>query len=447
MAIATSSLQHLLHGTPFVSYTYSYPHKTAYRAFPQPVPLSGLWAQERRDTLFLYFHVPFCEMRCGFCNLFTMVNHESNMETAYLDALKRQVERTQLALGDAKFARMAIGGGTPTYLSTEGLTLLFDLAEQTMGADLQHIPVSVETSPLTAQPEKLALLRERGVNRISIGVQSFNEDEVRAVGRAQKTASVDQALKAIRHAGFPALNIDLIYGLPGQTVESWLDSICAALAYAPEELYLYPLYARPLTGLDKMGVIADTAFDDLRLACYRAARDLLLAAGYTQVTMRMFRAPHAQTAEGPVYCVQDDGMVGIGCGARSYTRTHHYSSEYAVSSRGVKAILTDYMVRQASDFDCAWYGIELNAHEQRRRYIIKSILEADGLNFSAYRLRFGTDAGSDFPQIEELFSWNLAVVENDILRLTQTGLERSDTIGPWLYSFEMQVRMDSYKLQ
>ncbi len=447
MAIATSLLQHLLQGTPFVSYTYSYPHKTAYRAFRQPVPLSDLWAREQRNALFLYFHLPFCEMRCGFCNLFTMVNHESNVETMYIDALKRQVERTQLALGDAHFARMAIGGGTPTYLSTEGLSLIFDLAEQTMGADLHHIPISVETSPLTAEPDKLALLREQGVNRISIGVQSFDEDEVRAVGRTQKTSHVDQALKAIRHAKFPTLNIDLIYGLPGQTVESWLDSICAALAYIPEELYLYPLYARPLTGLEKMGLIADTAFDNLRLACYRAARDLLLAAGYTQVTMRMFRAPHAPTIEGPVYCVQDDGMVGLGCGARSYTSTHHYSSEYAVSSRSVKAILSDYMKRQASDFDCASYGIELNPHEQRRRYVIKSVLEADGLNFTAYELRFGTDAWSDFPQLEELINWKLANVESDVLRLTETGLERSDTIGPWMYSDEMQARMESYKLQ
>jgi len=447
MAIATSSLQLLLQGTPFVSYTYSYPHKTAYRAFQQPIPFADLWAQERRDALFLYFHVPFCEMRCGFCNLFTMVNHESNMEMAYLDAVKREVERTRLALGDAHFARMAIGGGTPTYLSIDGLALLIDLAEQTMGAELQHIPVSVETSPLTAEPEKLALLRERGVNRISIGVQSFDEDEVRAVGRTQKASHVDQALKAIRHAKFPTLNIDLIYGLPGQTVESWLDSICAALAYAPEELYLYPLYARPLTGLDKMGLITDRAFDDLRLACYHAAREILLAAGYTQVTMRMFRAPHASTVDGPVYCVQDDGMVSLGCGARSYTRTHHYSSEYAVSSRGVRAILADYMKRDSSDFDYAWYGIELNPDEQRRRYIIKSILEADGLNFNAYERRFGTDPWSDIPQLEELITWKLATVENDVLRLNETGLERSDTIGPWLYSDEIQARMESYNLQ
>src|SRR6185295_6717962 len=112
-------------------------------------------------------------------------------------------------------------------------------------------PISVETSPFTAQPDKLALLRERGVDRISIGVQSFHVDEVKAVGRAQNADAVSQALKQIRAVGFPILNIDLMYGLPGQSVTSWLESLRMALAYQPEELYLYPLYVRPLTGLDR----------------------------------------------------------------------------------------------------------------------------------------------------------------------------------------------------
>jgi hypothetical protein len=116
-----------------------------------------------------------------------------------------------------------------------------------------------------------------GVDRISIGVQSFIEAEVKVVGRSQKTAVVQQALDRIRSAGFTTLNIDLIYGLPGQTTGSWLESLRAALRFAPEELYLYPLYVRPLTGLGRRGQKTE---DDLRLACYRAGRRLLLESGY-----------------------------------------------------------------------------------------------------------------------------------------------------------------------
>src|SRR5207248_3751773 len=126
------------------------------------------------------------------------------------------------------------------------------------------------------------------VDRISIGVQSFVEAEAAAAGRAQRTAEVEEALARIREAGFPRLNIDLIYGLPGQTVESWLGSLRAALRFAPEELYLYPLYVRPLTGLGR----SSRSWDDQRLTCYREARALLLVCGYEQVSMRMFRARH-----------------------------------------------------------------------------------------------------------------------------------------------------------
>jgi len=328
----------------YAGYTYAYPHKTAYRTLKPPVALRDVWAAERRDALFLYLHTPFCEMRCGFCNLFTTANPPPGFAQDYMAALRRQAARTREALGRATFARLAVGGGTPTYLDEAGLESLFDVAEQTFGVDPQNIPVSVETSPLTAEAGKLRLLRGRGVDRISIGVQSFIEAEVNAVGRSQKTAVVERALDRIRNVGFPTLNIDLIYGLPGQTTGSWLESLRAALRFKPEELYLYPLYVRPLTGLGRRGQKAE---DDLRPACYRAGRELLLESGYRQVSMRMFQAGQAPAADGPAYCCQDDGMVGLGCGARSYTRALHYSGEYAVGATGVREILAAYIAKAA----------------------------------------------------------------------------------------------------
>ena len=205
------------------------------------------------------------------------------------------------------------------------------------------------------------------MERISIGVQSFVEAEVAAAGRAQRTADVETALDRIRAAGFPTLNVDLIYGLPGQTVASWRASLRASLRWAPEELYLYPLYVRPLTGLARWGRQAE---DGLRLACYREGRDLLLAEGYEQVSMRMFRrriAAAGGTEEGPVYCCQEDGMVGLGCGARSYTRALHYSTDYAVAASAVREVIADYAARDEATFAFADYGCELDDAEQRRR--------------------------------------------------------------------------------
>ena len=442
-----SMLAQLLEGTPYISYTYAYPHKTAYRAFPEPVPVAGLWQHENRNAVFLYMHVPFCEMRCGFCNLFTTVDPAAQLTAGYLEALERQAKSVRGAVGELRVVRMALGGGTPTFLATADLACLFAIAEKVFCVQPSSIPTSVETSPLTATSEKLRLLREHGVDRISIGVQSFVEAEVRSAGRPQRTAVVEQALDEIRSLAFPTLNIDLIYGLPGQTVESWLSSLRMALRYHPEELYLYPLYVRPLTGLARTGVTPPLGKQDSRLACYHAACALLLEEGYTQVSMRMFRAAHAPAQTGPVYCVQDDGMIGLGCGARSYTRTHHYSDEYAVGAAPIRSILHTYAATPADAFAFARYGYVLGGEEQRRRYVLKSLLEAEGLSLFAYQRRFGSLVFIDLPMLQELLDCGLAAVADEVMTLTKAGLERSDTIGPWLYSLHVRQLMEEYTVQ
>jgi oxygen-independent coproporphyrinogen-3 oxidase len=424
----------------YAGYAYAYPHKTAYRPLQPPVALREVWADERREALFLYLHVPFCEMRCGFCNLFTLTRPKDNLADTYLAALQRQAVRVRAALDDCRFARVAVGGGTPTFLDAGQLERLFDVAEHTLGADLAAVPVAVETSPATAEPDKLALLRDRGVKRVSIGVQSFLEAEVAAAGRPQKTADVETALERLRAAGFATLNIDLIYGLPRQTVASWLTSVRAALRWRPEELYLYPLYVRPLTGLGG----SRHQGEDLRLSCYREARALLADTGYVQVSMRLFRARHAPVTDGPVYCCQEDGMVGVGCGARSYTRALHYATEYAVRAPGIRAILADYVARPDETFDQADYGFHLGPEEQRRRYTIQSLLWGEGLTLAAYRARFASEVLDDLPELGELEPLGLAVCDRERLRLTAAGLERSDTLGPWLYSEPVRKQMGEY---
>ncbi|MCK2221849.1 STM4012 family radical SAM protein [Actinomadura sp. ATCC 31491] len=488
---------------PYEGYVYAYPHKTAYRPLRPRPPLTEVWAGERAGAL--YVHIPFCEMRCGFCNLFTRTGAPEDLVTAYLDTLERQAVQVRDALDETAFATAAFGGGTPTYLAAGELARLFDLTEKAMGVDLAAIPLSVETSPATATPDRLAVLAERGTTRVSIGVQSFIDAEARSAVRPQRRAEVDAALDAIRASGVPVLNIDLIYGIDGQTVGSWLHSIETALSWRPEEIYLYPLYVRPLTGLGRQG----RAWDDQRLELYRAGRDRLVAAGYEQVSMRLFRLPTTAThptathpaathpaathptathptvtpslaTPSPVipspvipspvipspvipspaasavaaadYCCQTDGMVGLGCGARSYTSALHYSFEYAVEARHVRAIIDDYVGRE--DFGVANVGFALSLGERKRRHLIQSLLQAGGLSRALYRERFGVDVLDDFPpqhtgaapgggpSLEPFAGWLL--IDDDTVRLTAEGLAHSDAIGPALFSPQVRRLMDEY---
>lgn len=427
-------------GSPYQDYLYAYPHKTAYRPLDPPWPLERAWAGEPRTALFAYVHVPFCRIRCGFCNLFTAARPGADLVEDWLSALERQARQVARALGPARYARVALGGGTPTFLEPAQLERVLDLVEGTLGAGLMGVPAGVEVSPETATPDRLRLLRARGIDRVSIGVQSFVETETRAVLRPQRHDAVEAALDRIRAEGFPVLNLDLIYGIDGQTPGSWEASLERALRWSPEELYLYPLYVRPLTGLSAR----DRRWDDHRLGLYRLGRELLRARGYRQVSMRMFRRQDAEDLAGPVYRCQEDGMVGLGCGARSYTRRLHYSTEYAVAAGGVREIIAAYAQKSDQELACADWGFELDLAEQRRRWLILSLL-ADGVSRAEWRARFGDPL--DDSALAPLVAAGLAQDDGARIWLTDAGVERSDAIGPWLVTPAVRARMDAWELR
>ena len=193
-------------GGAFQGYAYAYPHKTAYRRLDPPRPLKDVWDHEEMDALFLYAHVPFCEMRCGFCNLFTVTHPGKNLVIGYLDAMERQAETVRESLGaEARFARLALGGGTPTFLSVAELARLFEILNGGFLQPPKAIPKVIEASPATVDEEKIAFLAAQGITRVSLGVQSFLEQEVRALGRAQRTQDVRRALGLLAAEGFHCL--------------------------------------------------------------------------------------------------------------------------------------------------------------------------------------------------------------------------------------------------
>lgn len=427
----------------FHSYAYSYPHKHSYRKL-EPVALDRLWQEEKKDALFLYVHLPFCEMRCGFCNLFTIANPKEDVVTQYLRALEREAVTLQQLIQPVHFGQMAVGGGTPTFLDLPQLEQLFNIIRKT-GATPEQIPVSFEMSPKTITAEKAAFLVEQGVDRVSMGIQSFLETEQKALGRPQKNKEVFAALDLLKQYAFATVNVDLIYGAYGQTTDSWLFSVQQAIDYAVEEIFIYPLYIRPLTGITK----TDQQPNDNRSILYQAAKSLLLESGYEQVSMRMFRLPKTGSPATPAvqYSCQEDGMIGLGAGARSYTQSVHYSSEYAVARHNIKSIIDQYSAKSNNDFSRADYGIVLSREEQQRRFIIKSLLHSSGLHLYRYQQLFGHEAIDAYPQLEQLIAHGMATRQGTSLYLTSTGIDHSDAIGPWLYSSAIEELIQNFTLQ
>ncbi|MDQ0063804.1 STM4012 family radical SAM protein [Paenibacillus harenae] len=433
-----------LKSDPYRSYLYSYPHKTSYRELDTKLPLSKLWSKEQAETFFLYMHIPFCGARCGFCNLFTLPDKRVSIHEEYVDALERQAVQLAPFVRHKPMARFAVGGGTPTLLEPRLLDRLFEIAEGRMGMNPQKASISVETSPETVTEERLAVLKYRQVDRISMGIQSLVESEVGAIYRPQKPDEVENALEQLKLAQFPIMNLDLIYGLPGQTVDSWLYSLNRVLAYEPEEIFLYPLYTREHTIVKPEQIRKQGK--DLRLTMYEAARGSLLANGYKQYSMRRFAKQEAGTDKELLpYGCQEEGMVGLGCGARSYTRGVHYSSRYGVSRKATESIIADYVA--AADYSFADYGFVLDQAEQKRRFILKALLHAEGLALYDFSERFGSSVLDDHPELQMLLRTGLATLESGLLRLTDEGMAYSDAIGDWFISSEVRHLMESYVLR
>jgi oxygen-independent coproporphyrinogen-3 oxidase len=339
---------------------------------------------------------------------------------AYLQAFQRQSRQMLQLVGPHRVASLALGGGTPTQLPLELLEQLLGLMAE--WSILPGTPFSCESSPATASQERLQLLRAAGVTRLSLGVQSFCEAETAAVHRPQPRQTLLAALERIRDCGFPRLNLDLMIGLPGQTLESLTFSLREALRWLPEELYVYPLYVRPFTRLFQEG--AASGGDEL----YQRARDFLLAQGYQARSLRHYSRVEGDDLE---YACQRDAMVGLGCGARSYTRALHYSCDYAVGSRGVQRILHSYLA--TGDFTRASYGTWLDDEEQRRRYVLLSVLCWAGIDPGEYEQRFGRSLAADFPNLLDWqdHGW---LSTRPPWRLTPAGVARSDVLAPLLFS-------------
>lgn len=425
---------------PYIQYMYSYPHKTAYRGL-SGINLVDEFVKLKGCKNSLYFHIPFCQYKCGYCNLFSVAGLESKVSfmEEYIYTMERQAEQIADAMPkDVSFSDMALGGGTPLLLPEHLLERVFVIARNYFGIKNSEVPIAVETSPNQTTESKLELLKDNGVTRISIGVQSFNNIELKKLHRFHSPERAIEALEAIKNTGFSCLNIDIIYGIPGQTEVTLVKSLEQAVSFAPEELFVYPLYVKKGTYLYEKGI--ERSLNAMVL--YKTARDFLLSHGYCQVSMRRF-VKNINTASRDASLCGFGNTISIGCGGRSYIGNLHYCTPYTTDSKECIKRLSMY-IRQ-KDFLTAGHGYILSEDEQKRRYAARHILFGNGILSEDYRKHFGSEAEEDFPVIKEWINKGYAYINNGFITLTEEGIALSDYLGPCFISEEVRGRMDSFR--
>lgn len=244
-----------------------------------PMPsLAALAANSGR--LGLYIHIPFCARKCPYCDFNTYAGLEKEIGST-VDALCREMARWQAQLAARPIDTIFFGGGTPTLLTGEQLAQLFT-AIRTNFTLAPGCEITSEANPGTVDRAKFELLRALGVNRLSIGVQSFQPEELTFLGRIHDVDDVFKAFHAARTAGFTNINLDFIFGLPGQALENWRRTLDEAINLGPEHLSLYSLIVEPNTPLQHWVATGKVAGPDEDLAAthYEYAMQRLAEAGY-----------------------------------------------------------------------------------------------------------------------------------------------------------------------
>lgn len=264
----------------------------------------------------LYVHIPFCRSRCGYCDFYTNVPRAGEM-AAFVDALVKEL-RTTVESRPMHVRTVFVGGGTPTVLPIELFRTLFESIGKVVD---QHRPIefTVEANPASLDAAKAGILRDCGVGRISMGAQSFHDEELEVLDRIHRVADIGPSVEIIRQAGFEHLNLDLIFGIPGQTPAGWAESLQQAVLLGVDHLSCYGLTYEPDTPMRarrQTGEIEPVSEETEREMLLRAI-DWLASQGIEQYEISNFARPGARCEHNLRYW-RNEPVIGVGPSAASY---------------------------------------------------------------------------------------------------------------------------------
>ena len=350
----------------------------------------------------IYVHVPFCLSKCHYCAFFSepigvdpIRTSSLESRTSYLDGLALEIElRQKDALPGA--SSLFIGGGTPTLLNEDELTRLMKLLRQGFALE-PSAEFSVEGNPGTITGEKLRALMDAGVNRFSLGVQSFNDQLLRRIGRSHTADQARQGIESVRRAGIRNLNLDLIFGLPGQTMEDWQTSVGEALGHQPEHFSLYALTLEEGTVLARqeakglLGGEARLPDEDALADMYAWAVERLAAAGYGHYETSNFALPGYECRHNQNYWRGGD-YLGLGPGA--------VSCRDGVRRRNIENIAR-YRSMLGKEREPVSEQEVLSLRQRMAERLILGLRTADGVDLAMFQADFGRP-------VEDVFGPDLA---------------------------------------
>lgn len=366
----------------------------------------------------LYVHVPFCVVKCGYCDFNSYVDDDRTVHDRFLDALDAELRR---CWHGGTPVSVFLGGGTPSLLDPERLQRLFSILASHVPLRESH-EVTMEANPESLTLEKAQMARESGVTRMSIGVQSFHTHHLRFLDRAHSAERAEDAFRRLREAGFQNINLDLMFGIPKETPAEWRADLERALALMPDHLSCYNLTFEPGTrlyrDLQREQVSPNDQEDDREMFLH--TRERLAAAGFTAYEVSNFAGRGGPCLHNDHYWLQGD-YTGVGPGAASHRCGMRTTNLKAVEAWAAAALAGE---------PCAGSAETLRPAQRASEAVWLGIRRTEGIDLQAIEARLEVPARRLFAEVtatHQCAGW--VDFDGRMLRLTSAGLLMADRVG------------------
>jgi putative oxygen-independent coproporphyrinogen III oxidase len=374
----------------------------------------------------IYLHIPFCRSRCSYCDFATGM-YESDLAEAYVRAVCSEITTWQETVEVFSVDTIYFGGGTPSLLNLTQIEQILAVVHKRF-ALRDALEVTLEINPGdggTSQDAKTATMREwlrLGINRASFGAQTFDDRELKLLGRTHDSGDIGDTFRRLRQGGFENINFDLIAGLPGQTLAGWKRNLESALTLRPEHLSLYLLDVHegtPLAAQIKTGM-RPKPDGDLAAEMYRVMVDEVRAAGYEHYEISNFCLPGFESRHNTKYW-SGAPYYGFGCSAHSFDGgCRRWANERDVAR---------YVALIEKEKSPVVERTELSKEDTRSEAIFLGLRLMNGLDLQSYRTRFGQDLLQEFNgELTRLSEAGLVEIDNEVLKLTTRGALLSNEV-------------------
>ena len=370
------------------------------------------------SMLELYIHIPFCIRKCNYCDFLSFPETESRI-AQYCHALKEEIKRTGDQAEGIGVRSVFIGGGTPSILEAEQITEIMTCIRNNFSIE-KNAEITIESNPGTLNAEKLNCYHELGINRLSIGLQSTDDDCLRRLGRIHTFQEFEKNYEQARKSGFQNINIDLMSGLPGQSLRGYEDTLNRVTELKPEHISSYSLIIEEGTPFYKSdSVLQQLPDEDTERKMYERTKEILEQQGYERYEISNYARQGRECIHNLGYWEQVP-YLGMGLGASSFYNGARFSNERNFR----KYLSTPYL-----PFEHREDYVQVSREEQMEDTMIFGLRKMKGISVSEFEREFGTPIWEMYGSVIERYSnLGLLIQEGDVLRLTDAGIDVSNRI-------------------